>query len=94
MRHRGTITQPGPKTHSIEITAMAFPDDIAIAVGDTVVWTNRMNMNHTVTADNGEFDSGVLGQNQSFSKVFNSVGTFTYQCQIHPDMTGKVSVSS
>jgi plastocyanin len=89
-----TITQPGPKTHSIEITAMAFPDDIAIAVGDTVVWTNRMNMNHTVTADNGEFDSGVLGQNQSFSKVFNSVGTFTYQCQIHPDMTGKVSVSS
>ena len=65
-----------------------------LAVGDTVVWTNRMNMNHTVTADNGEFDSGVLGQNQSFSKVFNSVGTFTYQCQIHPDMTGKVSVSS
>ena len=52
-----------------------------------------MNMNHTVTADNGEFDAGVLGKNKSFSRVFDTVGTVSYHCQIHPNMTGAVVVT-
>ena len=73
---------------------MMFPANTPVAVGDTVVWTNRMNMSHTVTADNGEFDSGVLGQDQSFSHTFDAVGSVDYHCEIHPDMTGKISISS
>ena len=86
-----TITPAGPITHTIEITSKAFPADMQIAVGDTVAWTNRMNMGHTVTADNGEFDSGVFGIDQSFSHKFTAAGTFTYQCLIHSEMTGQIT---
>jgi hypothetical protein len=79
--------------HTIEITAMSFPAATAVEKGDTVVWTNRMNMNHTVTADNGDFDAGVLGKDKSFSRVFDSVGTVAYHCKIHPNMTGTIAVT-
>jgi plastocyanin len=82
------------QTHNIEITGMSFPDDTPIAKGDTVVWTNRMGMAHTVTADDGSFDSGQMGRNKSFSYLFGSAGTVPYHCDNHPDeMTGKVSVT-
>lgn len=80
-------------THNIDITTMAFPDSTAISKGDTVVWTNRMNMNHTVTADNGEFDAGVLGKNKSFSHIFDTTGSVPYHCEIHPNMTGTIVVT-
>jgi plastocyanin len=93
----GTITvgdRAMAQTHNIEITAMAFPDDVPIAKGDTVVWTNRMNAKHTVTADDGAFDSGQLAKDQSFSRVFDTAGTIPYHCNNHPtQMTGTVTVT-
>jgi plastocyanin len=81
------------RTYNIEIVKKAYPDDTKVAKGDTVVWTNRMNMNHTVTADNGEFDSGPFGKDKSFSQVFNTAGAFAYHCEIHEEMVGKVTVT-
>jgi hypothetical protein len=80
-------------THTIEITAMSFPANTPVETGDSVVWTNRMNMNHTVTADNGEFDAGVLGKNKSFSHLFDTVGAVAYHCDFHPNMTGTIVVA-
>src|ERR1041384_6119589 len=73
---------------------MSFPANTPVEKGDTVVWTNRMNMNHTVTADNGEFDSGVLGKNKSFFHVFAAAGAAPYHCAIYPNMEGKVPVAA
>jgi len=81
------------KTHTVEITKKSFPADLPVAAGDTVEWINRMNMDHTVTADNGEFDSGTLGKDDSFQHVFDSAGTFDYHCDFHGEMRGKVSVT-
>jgi plastocyanin len=81
-----------PQTHSIEITAMRFPADTPVAKGDTVVWTNKMGMPHTVTADNGAFDSGRLTRDKSFYHVFDAAGQVAYHCDIHPSMTGTVTV--
>jgi plastocyanin len=81
-----------PQTHNIDITAMSFPDDTPVAAGDTVVWTNKMGMAHTVTADDGTFDSGRLTKDKSFSHVFNNAGQVAYHCEIHPSMTGTITV--
>ena len=78
---------------SIDITAMSFPANTSVAKGDTVVWTNKMRMPHTVTSDNGEFDSGELRPNQSFRHTFNEAGAFAYHCEIHPDMQATVTVT-
>lgn len=81
-------------TANVEIKQMKFqPASVTIAKGDTVMWTNTMAIEHTVTADNGSFDSGPLEQNQTFSHTFSASGTVGYHCTIHRSMKGQVVVS-
>lgn len=72
------------------------PQDLRIPVGTTVTWVNRDSAPHTVTADDGRFDSGFLDQGQSFSFTFDQVGTLPYYCVFHGNpgvgMTGSVTV--
>jgi plastocyanin len=82
-----------PQIHTVDNEEMAFPENTDIKQGDTVVWTNRMNMVHTITADVGQFDSGVIGQDHAFSQVFATVGAIDYHCEIQPNMVGRISVS-
>lgn len=78
---------------SVMIANFAFsPQTITVSAGDTVTWTNTDQAAHTVTANDGSFDSGLLSQGQSFSQTFSSPGTYSYICSIHPFMTGTVVV--
>jgi plastocyanin len=52
-----------------------------------------MGMDHTVTADEGEFDSGPFGEDETFSYQFDTAGAFAYHCNIHRRMKGKVTVT-
>jgi plastocyanin len=85
--------QPTPKTWSVAIEDFYFePADAAIQPGDTIMWTNEGSSPHTVTSDDGQFDSGVLNPGDTFSVTFTGGdGTLTYHCKIHPSMTGSVS---
>jgi plastocyanin len=40
-----------------------------------------------------QFDSGFLGEKQTFSRKFNTPGQFHYFCELHPATVGKVSVT-
>jgi plastocyanin len=79
----------------VDIRDFAFNKSvITIPVNTTVTWINFDSVTHTVTANDGSFDSGNLPTNQSFSRMFNVSGTFAYHCSIHPSMTGSVIVTS
>ena len=79
---------------AVTIVDFAFqPASLEIPAGTTVTWTNSGAATHTATADNGAFDSGRLAPGVSFSQTFNSAGTFTYHCEIHPQMTGTIVVT-
>jgi plastocyanin len=79
---------------AVSIVDFAFqPASIEVAVGSTVTWTNTGAATHTVTADDGAFDSGRLGSGATFSQTFATPGTFTYHCEIHPQMTGTIVVT-
>lgn len=66
---------------------------LAVAPGDTVVWTNRGNQVHTVKSNTGEFDSGNIQPGQSFQLTFENKGTYYYTCSLHPDkMNGIIRV--
>jgi len=80
------------------------PNPINVKVGGSVTWTNKDSIIHTVTSGTGpsdpnkgkEFDSGIstlLTPGKTFSHTFNTAGEFTYFCQVHPTMMGKVVVS-
>jgi plastocyanin len=69
------------------------PADMSVAVGTTVTWSNQGPSGHTVTADDGSFDSGTITAGSSFANTFDTAGTFTYHCSIHPQMTGTITVA-
>lgn len=69
------------------------PSSLTIAVGDTVLWTNRDGVNHTVTSNTGtELNSPMLSNGETYQHIFNTNGTFGYHCTVHPGMAGTVSV--
>jgi plastocyanin len=82
-------------TDKVSIADMAFtPAAIKVKVGTTVTWTNNDSIAHTVTADSGSGpDSGNLDPGKSYSFTYKTAGTFSYHCNIHPDMTGTVQVT-
>ncbi len=65
---------------------------VVIGVNNTVVWTNYDSATHTVTANDGSFDSKDLKAGQSFSYTFTAPGTFGYHCIYHGWMVGQVMV--
>ncbi len=83
-----------PKNAAITIKNFAFsPSSMTISKGSKVTWTNEDSAPHTVTSDSGTvLNSATLHSGDSFSFTFNTAGTFTYYCSIHPMMKGTVIV--
>ena len=68
------------------------PETITVPVGATVTWNNTTRDYHTVTSDDGLFDSR-LGGGQSFNYTFMEPGIFAYHDgATDPPTTGKVVV--
>jgi len=68
------------------------PAQLTVPVGTTVVWFNKGKEDHSVTADDKSFDSGLKKTGTSFERAFPRTGTFSYHCQPHPWMTGRIEV--
>jgi hypothetical protein len=68
------------------------PADATIGSGDSIIFVNEGNEPHTVTADDGQFDSGPLNPGESVAVSFDGSGILTYHCEIHPRMVGSVTV--
>jgi plastocyanin len=90
----GAVPTPAPSQAPNEpfVDNYTFvPGTVTIRAGTRVTWTNRDQVKHTISATNAAF-SGMLSQGASASLTFNTVGTFTYFCAIHPQMRGTVVV--
>ena len=97
-----------PPAGGISVTNDAFsPAAKSIPVGTTLQWawnsctsgdpyngTGATCVEHSVTFDDGSASSALQSQG-SFSKTFNTPGTYTYHCQIHGTMgmTGTITVN-
>lgn len=66
------------------------PTNITIKRGTEVTWTNGDVQDHTVTGPG--FDSGLIPRGGTFSRRFNTVGSFDYRCSIHPTMRATINV--
>lgn len=69
------------------------PTRLPVRVGQEVAWTFDDNgVSHTVTADDGSFDSGRLATGD-FKRTFDQPGEVAYHCEVHARMKGTVVVS-
>jgi predicted secreted protein with PEFG-CTERM motif len=92
----------GSSTPGCDETNSCFvPDEAIIDIGGEVTWKNDDTAAHTVTSGDlqidpenvgTEFDSSLFGPGKTFSKTFDTAGAFPYFCQVHPWMTGLVTV--
>lgn len=88
-----TTTAPvAEATLSIRMAAFAFSGDDSGTVGDTVRVVNNDDFSHTWTSTDQAFHSGTLGPGEEFLYTFDQAGTFTYFCQIHPEMSGSITI--
>ena len=87
--------QQKPQNVEVKIDNFSFgPAALTVSVNNTVTWTNRDDIPHTVVSadDLKAFKSKVLDTDEKFSFTFTKAGTYPYFCSIHPKMTGKVVV--
>jgi plastocyanin len=82
-----------PAAAPVQIANFSFtPVTFDIAAGAQVIWTNKDNTAHDVTADDKQYSSTTLQTNDTYSHTFTTPGTYTYHCSIHPFMKATVVV--
>ena len=67
---------------------------LVVAPGTAVTWVNEDSVAHTVTADDGSFDSKYINPGSSWSHAFDKPGKYPYYCTLHgkETMSGAVEV--
>jgi plastocyanin len=72
------------------------PNPATVSSGSTVTWINADEEDqHSATADDGSFSTGILNPGQSGKAVISAEpgATIPYHCDIHPEMIGLLRVS-
>ncbi len=91
-----TDQQGGDNATDVTIADFSFdPDQVEVAVGDTVTFENTDDATHTATAEDGDpdsFDTGELATGDSKEVTFDEPGDYEYYCSIHDYMKGTIRV--
>ena len=70
------------------------PAKLTIKTGETVVWTNRDDSDHTIVADDGSFGTreNDLSRGESYKFTFKKKGRYKYHCKYHPREKAEIIV--
>lgn len=93
-----TTTIAQDKQLSSEIATIAIgdadtnyvPATISLKKGTTITWNNVDVVDHTVTGTG--WASGNISPGKSYSRTFNTVGSFDYRCNYHSLMQGTINI--
>ena len=91
-----STTTPAAGADNIDIQNFKFnPDPLSVKQGTKVtVAILDDGVPHSVTADDGSFDTGIfMKSNGEKSFTVSKAGTIHYHCQVHSFMKGTIDVS-
>ena len=83
---------------AVDIQLFQFqPGTVEVKAGTTITWTNRDDIEHTVTAGDpehrtGRFDVRLVVRGTSTRVSFSEPGVYAYFCDRHPSMRGEIRV--
>lgn len=68
------------------------PQEVTVEPGQAVQWVfEGRSAKHDVVAEDGSFVSDLVYEG-TYTHVFEEAGDFPYDCSIHPEMRGLVTV--
>lgn len=74
-----------PAGATVVISGFAFnPGSVTITAGQTVTWRNDDGVPHDATGS--DWTSGSISSGESYTRHFDTPGTYTYICKVHPAM--------
>jgi plastocyanin len=83
----------GASRHEVVIKNLQFkPATIKVKVGQTVIWTNKDDRDHSIAAKDKSFGTDNLKPGQAYEYTFTKPGKYRYSCTYHPRMKGEVNV--
>ena len=85
----GSSSHAAPSGASVSVIDNEFvPKILYIKAGQTVTWVNNGQTIHTVTADDGSFDSGNFDSGAEYTHTFTQPGRYAYYCKLHGSSGG------
>ena len=83
--HNGTV--------HVTIDRLVFePAEIEVRVGETIEWTNKDRIAHTATVKDGW--EVMIPPGKIATRVVEAGDTVDYYCRLHPNMKGRIVVTS
>ena len=85
-------------TPTVDIQLFQFqPGAVEVKAGTTIIWTNRDDIEHTVTSGDpehrsGRFDQRLSGRGSATTIKLSEPGVYPYFCDRHPSMRGEIRV--
>jgi plastocyanin/uncharacterized membrane protein YozB (DUF420 family) len=77
-------TPAEPGTFNIDMIDFSYSVlNLEVPAGSTVTWTNTGNADHSATADDGSWDTGLFGPGEQASITFDTPGVYSYYCILH-----------
>jgi plastocyanin len=72
----------------------AFQNDLTVEPGEQFTLDNQDGATHTLTADDGSFDSGEVAGGTTSDPITppQEKGTYKFHCEIHSSMHGTLTV--
>ena len=93
-----TTVEPAKQSVAVKMKNVEFqPEDVTVAKGGTVRWTNDEDVPHDVTKKGGpgkDFSSGRadMQKGDTYEQSFPAAGKIDYLCTVHPKMVGTITV--
>ncbi len=85
----------GVKSGQVSVAIDNFsytPSTLTVKVGSTITVTNMESVEHTLSADNGSFNTGTLNKGKSTHFKLTKPGVYSFHCEFHPFMKGSIKV--
>jgi plastocyanin len=88
-----SLSAGAPAPVGIRIADFSFGEARTVPAGAVVQVTNADAAAHTLTAEDGTFDTGSVDEGTTVSFTAPATpGTYEFFCDIHPTMTGELVV--
>jgi plastocyanin len=95
----GALVASAEHEPAVDIQVFQFqPAAVEVKAGTAITWTNRDDIEHTVTSGDpehrtGRFDLRLPSRGATTKVNFGEPGVYPYFCDRHPSMRGEIRVN-